>query len=48
MCCRHCHGIGFAFQWVDDDEHQAVCEQAMRDHEAKLEKLSSPAILSRC
>ena len=38
MCCRHCHGIGFAFQWVDDDEHQAACEQAMRDHEAKLEK----------
>lgn len=38
MCCRHCHGIGFAFQWVDDDEHQAACEQALRDHEAKLDK----------
>lgn len=41
MCCRHCHGIGFAYQWVDDDEHQAACEQAVRDHEAKLDKRKS-------
>lgn len=20
LCCRHCHGIGHAYQWVDDEE----------------------------
>lgn len=38
MCCRHCHGVGFAFQWVDDAEHQAACDQAVRDFEQAVDK----------
>lgn len=38
LCCRHCHGNGFAWQWVDDDEHQAACEQAVRDHDDRIAK----------
>lgn len=38
MCCRHCHGIGFGFQWVDDAEHQAACDAAVRDYEQAMER----------
>ncbi len=24
--CRHCHGIGFKYQWIDADEFASACE----------------------
>jgi len=25
-CCRHCHGVGGAYQWIDEDEYsEAMC-----------------------
>src|SRR6185436_14996561 len=28
--CRHCHGEGFKYQWVDADEFAAACEAVER------------------
>lgn len=25
--CRHCHGIDFLYQWIDEAEHEKVCEE---------------------
>lgn len=27
-CCRHCHGVGHAYQWRDEAEFMAECEKA--------------------
>lgn len=28
--CRHCHGEGHAYQWIDDMEYAAACDAARR------------------
>lgn len=33
--CRYCHGIGHAFQWVDEAEWQAACQRAEKRHQPK-------------
>jgi len=38
-CCRHCHGIGFAFQWVDQAEFRAAVAKARDEHREKLANL---------
>ena len=30
-CCRHCHGIGFGFQWKDEIEFERAIQQADAD-----------------
>lgn len=34
-CCRHCHGLDFEFQWVDEREY-AKAVQTVMDHNAAL------------
>ncbi len=38
-CCRHCHGIGFAFQWVHEAELRAAAAKAREEHREKLANL---------
>lgn len=39
--CRHCHGYGFAKQWIDEAEFDAACRIAEANHRAKLQELKS-------
>lgn len=32
--CRHCHGDGHRFQWIDDMEYAAACDAARADEKA--------------
>lgn len=32
--CRHCHGAGHAFQWIDDMEYAQACDAARADDRA--------------
>lgn len=38
VCCRHCHGIDHAFQWINEAEYQEACvqerQQAKKDKRA--------------
>jgi phage terminase small subunit len=34
-CCRHCHGEGFGFQWVDESEWARACDDVAKRN-AKL------------
>lgn len=38
-CCRCCHGIGFAYQWVDEAEFKASVAKAKAEHREKLAAL---------
>lgn len=29
-CCRHCHGAGHAFQWVNEEEYAKACDEALQ------------------
>lgn len=31
--CRHCYGVGFAYQWKNDNEYMAACIVALDDKE---------------
>lgn len=31
--CRHCHGIDFLYQWIDEEEHEKVCAEIDRSLE---------------
>lgn len=35
LCCRHCYGNEFAYQWVDDDEFTAAHDAALNEYEKK-------------
>jgi phage terminase small subunit len=45
--CRHCHGVGHKWQWVDDDEYCNALSQAMDDNAIraarKLDELKLPS-----
>ena len=45
VCCRHCHGTGHAYQWINEAEYQHACDeerkQAKKDDRAP--KLPSKA-----
>lgn len=28
--CRHCHGIDFLYQWIDEAEHEKICDEIDR------------------
>lgn len=32
ICCRHCYGIGHAYQWRDPEEYYETLAKAMDDH----------------
>lgn len=34
-CCRHCHGIGYKYQWRDADEYVAACDAIEQANEDK-------------
>lgn len=34
-CCRHCHGIGHAYQWRNEEEFENAHEQALTEFERK-------------
>lgn len=33
--CRYCHGIGHAYQWIDEQEWQVACQRAEKRHQPK-------------
>lgn len=33
--CRYCHGVGHAFQWVDEAEWHTACQRAEKRHQPK-------------
>lgn len=35
--CRHCHGIGHAYQWIDTDEYVHECDKVQADNDARRE-----------
>lgn len=36
--CRHCHGEGFAYQWIDENEFCDACDRVQADNELRREK----------
>ena len=34
LCCRHCHGVGHAYQWIDADEFETALQSAAADEDA--------------
>jgi phage terminase small subunit len=44
-CCRHCHGVGHAFQWVDLSEYLAALDAAEAKNEARLAERKKPRAL---
>lgn len=42
LACRHCHGIGHQYQWVDAEEYAQALEDAINDAEAKAEEEDRP------
>jgi phage terminase small subunit len=41
-CCRHCHGTGHAFQWVDLSEYLAALDAAEAKNEARRAERKRP------
>jgi phage terminase small subunit len=37
-CCRHCHGIGHAWQWRDVNEYVAECDKIEADNTTRREQ----------
>jgi phage terminase small subunit len=36
--CRHCHGIGHAYQWIDGNEYAAKCDEVQADNDLRREQ----------
>ncbi len=43
VCCRHCHGKGFQFQWRDEAEYQAAVDSITKIAESKGEEPVLPS-----
>lgn len=39
LCCRHCYGIDFAYQWVDADEYDAALRAAAMVENADMMRM---------
>ncbi len=39
--CRHCHGEGFAYQWVDENEFCDACDTVQADNDRRREASST-------
>ncbi len=42
LCCRHCWGVGNAYQWVDEDEYEAEYEAWTARQSAKRKTTRDP------
>lgn len=36
--CRHCHGVGFAYQWIDENEYCDACDKVQADNDLRREQ----------
>ncbi len=46
--CRHCHGEGFKWQWVDAEEFATECERIEMENALATEQRKRPAALPTC